>query len=100
LKEALDEMKEYFSYQKQVVKDVNVMFKDLKKEVLQKFSSITTRDKVLSINEVAKYLDVSYSTVQMMMFEQRLLYFKVGNRYRIKENDLEKWVEKDKKNHR
>ena len=97
LKEALDEIKDYFSYQKQVVKDVNVMFKDLKKEVLQKFSSITTKDKVLSINEVAKYLDVSYSTVQMMMFEQRLLYFKVGNRYKIKENDLEKWIEKNKK---
>jgi len=97
LKEALDEMKEYFSYQKQVVKDVNVMFKDLKKEVLQKFSSITTRDKVLSINETAKYLGISYSTVQMMMFEQRLPYFKVGNRYKIKENDLEKWIKKNKK---
>jgi excisionase family DNA binding protein len=97
LKEALDEIKEYFNHQKQAVKDIDIMFKGLKKEILQKFSSITTKDKVLSINEVAEYLGVSYSMVQTIMFEQRLPYFKAGNRYKIKENDLEKWIEKNRK---
>ncbi|MDD4894187.1 MAG: excisionase family DNA-binding protein [Candidatus Omnitrophica bacterium] len=96
LQETLSEMKEYFTYQKATIKNVEEMFKQLRKEVVQKFSSITTKDKVLTIKETAKYLGISYSTVQSMMFMQDLPYTRVGNRYRIKENDLQSWMEKRK----
>jgi len=96
LQETLVEMKEYFSCQKATIQNVEEMFRQLRKEVLQKFSSITTKDNVLTIKEVAKYLAISYSTVQSMMFTQDLPYARVGNRYRIKENDLRAWLEKRK----
>jgi len=96
LQEALTEMKEYFAYQKATIQNVEEMFRQLKKEVIQKFSSITTKDKVLTIKEAAEYLNISYSTVQSMMFMQGLPYARVGNRYRIKENDLQFWLEKSK----
>lgn len=97
LQGTLAEMKEYFTYQKVTIKNIEEMFRQLRKEVVQKFSSITTKDKVLTIKEVAKYLGISYSTIQSMMFMQGLSYTKVGNRYRIKENDLQSWLEKRKK---
>ena len=96
LQEALAEMKEYFTYQKTTIQNVEEMFRDLRKEVVQKFSSITTKDKVLTIKETGEYLGISYSTVQSMMFMQGLPYTRVGNRYRIKENDLQAWMEKRK----
>ena len=84
LQEALSEMKEYFASQKATIQNVEEMFGQLRKEVVQKFSSITTKDKVLTIKEAAEYLNISYSTVQSMMFMQGLPYARVGNRYRIK----------------
>jgi len=96
LQETLTEMKEYFTCQKTTIRNVEEMFRQLRKEVVQKFSSITTKDKVLTIKEVAGYLGISYATVQSMMFMQGLPYTKVGNRYRIKENDLQGWLEKRK----
>ena len=49
-------MKEYFAYQKTTIQSVEEMFRQLRKEVVQKFSSITTKDKVLTIKEAAEYL--------------------------------------------
>lgn len=96
MKEALEEMRDYFKQQKETIKGTKDLFRQLEKDVLQKFSSITTKDRVLSIKEVAKYLGVSYSSVQSMMFIKKLPYFRVGNRYKIKENDLAKWIAKNK----
>ena len=92
--EAVQDMKRYYKHQRELVKETRDMFKDVKKEIIEKFGSITTKDKVLSIKEVSKYLGVSYSKVQDLMFSQKLPFFQVGNRYKIKENDLEKWIEK------
>jgi len=64
MKETLEEMKGYFKHQKEGIKDTKDLFKQLEKDILQKFSSITTKDRVLSIKEVAKYLGISYSGVQ------------------------------------
>ncbi|MDP8212795.1 MAG: helix-turn-helix domain-containing protein [Candidatus Zapsychrus exili] len=96
MKGTLEEMEGYFKQQKETIKDTKNLFWQLEKDVLQKFSSITTKDRVLSIKEVAKHLGVSYSGVQTMMFMKKLPYFRVGNRYRIKENDLTKWIAHNK----
>jgi len=96
MKEALEEMRGYFKLQKDGIKETKELFKQIERDILRKFSSITTKDRVLSIKEVAKYLGVSYSGVQTMMFMKKLPYFRIGNRYKIKENDLAKWIAKNK----
>lgn len=92
--ESVQEMKKYYGYQRELIKETRSMFRDVKKDIVEKFGSITTKDKVLSINEVAKYLGASYSKVQDLMFRDKLPFFMVGNRYKIKENDLRKWMAK------
>ena len=96
MKETMEEMKGYFKQQKETIKDTKDLFRQLEKDVLQKFLGITTKDRVLSIKEVAKYLGVSYSGVQTTMFMKKLSYFRVGNRYKIKESDLTRWIAKNK----
>ena len=79
-----------------MIKETRAMFNEAKKDLFDKTSSITVKDKVLTIREVSAYLGVSYSTVQMMMFRDKLPYFQVGNRYRIKEQELKKWIDKSR----
>ncbi len=93
LHEAVKEMKEYFYYHKEAVKKTENIFKELKNELSGKFTSITTKDKVLSLGEAAKYLGASYGSVREKMLLGELPFFKVGNRYKMKENDLLKWIE-------
>jgi len=97
LQEALSEMKSYFQYQKESIKSVEKSFADINKEVVSNLGSIKVRERVLSLREVVSYLGVSRSSVESMMFLEGLPYFRVGNRYRIKEKDLTKWIEKRKK---
>lgn len=94
LTEAVNDMKDYFKYQKESIKSVEKLFADLNKEVVNKIGSITTKERVLDIKEAVKYLGVGRRTLEMMMFTQGLPYFRLGRRYRIKEGDLKKWLEK------
>ncbi len=93
LLEAVKEMKEYFHYQKEAVKKTEDIFKELKNELVKKFTSITTKDRILSLEEAAKYLGASYSSIREKMLLGELPFFRVGNRYKVKENDLLKWIE-------
>jgi excisionase family DNA binding protein len=97
LHEAVKEMKEYFCYQKETVTRIENVFKELKYELARKFTSITTKDRVLSLGEAAKYLGASYSSVREKMLLGELPFFRVGNRYKVKENDLLKWIEEGRK---
>ena len=97
LHEAVKEMKGYFHYQKEGVKKTEDIFRELRNELSKKFTSITTRDKVLSLEEAAKYLGASYSSVREKMLLGELPFFRVGNRYKMKENDLLKWIEDSRK---
>jgi excisionase family DNA binding protein len=92
--ESVQEMKKYYKYQREMIKETRAMFKEAKNNLFDKTSSIIVKDKVLTIREVATYLGVSYGTVQMMMFRDKLTYFQIGNRYRIKERELKKWIDK------
>jgi excisionase family DNA binding protein len=97
LYEAIKEMKGYFHYQKEAVKKIEDVFRELGNELSKKFASITTRDRVLSLEEAAKYLGASYSSIREKMLLGKLPFFKVGNRYKVKENDLLKWIEDSRK---
>lgn len=92
---AVEDMKTYFKYQKESIRGVEKLFSELKQEVVNKIGSITTKDRVLSLKEAAQYLGVSRRMIEMM-FADGLPYFRLGNRYKVKENDLKKWVEKRK----
>lgn len=93
LQETLKEMKAYFNYQKEAIKRTEDMFKEIRKEIIGKFSSITTRDKLLSISEAAKYLGISYGGVRKLTYMQKLPFIKIGGRFRIREADLTNWLE-------
>ncbi len=92
---AVEDMKTYFKYQKESLKGVEKLFSELKQEVVNKIGSVTTKDRVLSLKEAAQYLGVSRATIEMM-FADGLPYFRLGSLYKIKENDLKKWVDKKK----
>lgn len=97
LQESVKEMKEYFSYQKDAIKRTESVFQELKSELSRKFGSITTKERILSLEEAAKYLGASYSTIREKMLLGDLPFFRVGNRYKVKENDLLKWIEDSRK---
>ncbi len=92
---AVEDMKNYFKYHKESIRGVEKMFSELKQEVVNKIGSVTTKDRVLSMKEATKYLGVSRATIAMM-FADGLPYFRLGSLYKIKENDLKKWIEKRK----
>lgn len=94
--ESVQDMKKYYKYQRNLIKETRDMFKEAKKNLFEKAASITVKDRVLSIKEVAQYLGISYGTVREKMFQGKLPYFMVGRRYRVKESELKKWLEKSR----
>lgn len=56
------------------------------------------REQYYSIGEVAKLLKVAYLTVYRWIQSDKLRTYKAGKQYRIKQEDLEKFIsQKDKK---
>jgi len=56
-----------------------------------------TEEKYYTIEEIAKMLKVAYLTVYRWIQDGKLVAYKAGKQYRIKESDLNKFVEKKKK---
>ena len=55
-------------------------------------------DEILTVKEVAKYLKLAEKTTYRLAAEGKLPGFKVGGSWRFKESDIEKWIEKQKRN--
>ena len=55
-------------------------------------------NQVLTIKQVAEYLQVTEKTIYTLVQEGDLPAFKVRGQWRFKEEDLEKWIEENKKN--
>lgn len=53
-------------------------------------------DQVLTIKQVAEYLQVAEKTIYTLTQEGRLPAFKVGGQWRFKKEDIEKWIEENK----
>lgn len=51
----------------------------------------------LTIRQVAEYLQVTEKTIYKLAWAGRLPGFKVGNTWRFKQEDLEKWIETNKR---
>jgi excisionase family DNA binding protein len=52
-----------------------------------------TGDKVFTIPEVAAYLKISKSKIYYLVSQKQIPHLKVGRNVRIRESDLQKWLE-------
>ena len=56
--------------------------------------------KLLTIEEVAEYLNVKVSWVRSAIFRREIPYLKVGNLVRFSAKELHEWIEKNSVSHR
>ncbi|MZI94844.1 helix-turn-helix domain-containing protein [Vibrio ruber] len=54
-------------------------------------------DQILTLKEVAAYLKLAEKTAYRLASEGKLPGFKVGGSWRFKREDLESWIEENKK---
>lgn len=54
-------------------------------------------DQILTLKEVAAYLKLADKTAYRLASEGKLPGFKVGGSWRFKREDLEAWIEENKK---
>ncbi|HCE3704267.1 TPA: helix-turn-helix domain-containing protein [Vibrio parahaemolyticus] len=54
-------------------------------------------DQILTLQEVAEYLKLAEKTAYRLAAEGKLPGFKVGGAWRFKREDLEDWIEEQKK---
>lgn len=54
-------------------------------------------DPILTLREVAAYLKLAEKTAYRLASEGKLPGFKVGGSWRFKREDLEAWIEENKK---
>ncbi|AWF83304.1 helix-turn-helix domain-containing protein [Microbulbifer sp. ANSA003] len=55
-------------------------------------------DQILTLKQVAEYLQLAEKTAYRLAAEGKLPGFKVGGSWRFKQSDLEKWIELQKQN--
>lgn len=51
-----------------------------------------TMDKILTVPEVAEYLQMSESKIYYMIQRKEITYLKFGRNVRIRKGDLEQWM--------
>lgn len=55
-------------------------------------------DEILTLKEVAQYLKLAEKTAYRLAAEGKLPGFKVGGSWRFKREDVQKWIEQQKRN--
>ena len=55
------------------------------------------KDHALTIRQVAEYLQVTEKTIYKLAWVGQLPGFKVGNTWRFKKDDIDKWIEANKR---
>jgi excisionase family DNA binding protein len=58
----------------------------------------TMDDEILTLKEVAEYLKLAEKTAYRLAADGKLPGFKVGGSWRFKSEDVQKWIEDQKKN--
>ena len=53
-------------------------------------------EKLMTIKEVAKLLNVKISWLRSAIFRREIPYIKVGNHVRFQERDISNWLQKSK----
>lgn len=56
-------------------------------------NSYSSSDRVLTIPEVATYLKISKSKIYYLVSRNEIPHLKLGRNVRIRESDLQKWLE-------
>lgn len=56
------------------------------------------KDQAMTIRQVAKYLQVTEKTIYKLAWTGKLPGFKVGNTWRFKKEDIDRWIEASKRN--
>ena len=54
-------------------------------------------DEILTLKEVAEYLKLAEKTAYRLAVEDKLPGFKVGGSWRLKRQDVQQWIEEQKK---
>ena len=54
-------------------------------------------DPILTIPEVARYLKISKSKIYNLVSKKEIPHLKIGRNVRIRQTDLQKWMEKQTK---
>lgn len=54
-------------------------------------------DEILTIDEVSSYLKLAKKTAYRLAAERKLPGFKVGGSWRFKREDIDRWIEEQKK---
>ena len=54
-------------------------------------------DEILTLKEVAEYLKLAEKTAYRLVAEDKLPGFKVGGSWRLKRQDVQQWIEEQKK---
>ncbi len=54
------------------------------------------KEPILTIPEVARYLRLSKSKIYYLIQRKEIPHIRIGKNVRIKESDLEKWLDKNK----
>ena len=55
-------------------------------------------DQILTLKEVAAYLKLAEKTAYKLAAADKLPGFKVGGSWRFKREDIDRWIEEQKKN--
>jgi excisionase family DNA binding protein len=53
------------------------------------------KERLLTIDEIAKYLQVSTKTVYRMIHRRQIPCYKVANQWRFRWDVIQEWMEKD-----
>jgi len=61
---------------------------------------VSEDNEIMTIGQVAKYLQISEITTYRLVQEGRIPAFKVGRSWRIKREDLNEFIEKQKRGER
>lgn len=61
---------------------------------------MTEENEIMTISQVAKYLQISEVTTYRLVQEGKIQAFKVGRGWRVKREDLQGFIEKQKRGER
>jgi excisionase family DNA binding protein len=51
-------------------------------------------ENIMNMKELADYLHCSVMSVRRMIYEKKIQFFRIGNRYYFKLNYIESWINK------
>lgn len=76
--------------------ELSILIEEAVRKVLTEQTAPQTKDKLMSIDDAANFLNVSKSTIYTWTSNKQIPFLKRGKRLYFKEADLLKWLDKGK----